>query len=695
MSIVFTPSLGDNLQLTVPSIQDTITLRFTAQLSAQLHAQLKHDRGRVQLWSDLPSLAHTSGGNWCEFDFEETIVDDSPNRNVVKMSLTASPNSLHTTTEHFLTLQVAIPTAIRSQQVQCSFTYRLVYPSGEVKWLGLFGQNGTLVLTRAHDSDPSTNTLFLLDGWKSTIGNTREYYASGSEPTPVEIARFAPMDYRVWAFGSERLLSEPKNASMLFLVPCQRDDHSMVVSPIYTVTASPGTLLDVSFTGSITHSSSQPSTVSLQTRGSSEDPTTFLKRVLDNTNIRLLAYVETHAILGSVQDQIPVQVAIIPMETRKLSNQISLDLADLACTLPSDATDFSIFSPLSLDIRFLTLPLSENGTLSFEIDSTGSDFLLSPVHSFFPTKSSTTNGFWKMTILCPHKPSIKPLRDLDILPTPPPSPRRRPIVKPSVSFAPIDTVITPLPSRVSDVGFSPRERERYLFPNDSPTLSGWMTRPNKEPPRESIYSLIKYLCATFGVFVSVLYRLFGGFIPDIDSDQEETDDEADGDCVVNPDDEEGSHDDIVVVDSDPFVPSAVVSPTQSIGSTQDTSQDGDNTRQISAAQTWSDQALPKAVISSSSPEFYAEVMDEVGQITIAFTRVSLDEDVNTVFKTNPNSIAHVVELNGRVLHGAVRELAAESVGGLTPPTTFFLLNLCVVNGGLIKISPAKLDGPWQ
>lgn len=92
----------------------------------------------------------------------------------------------------------------------------------------------------------------------------------------------------------------------------------MVVSPIYTVTASPGTLLDVSFTGSITHSSSQPSTVSLQTRGSSEDPTTFLKRVLDNTNIRLLAYVETHAILGSVQDQIPVQVAIIPMEPRKL-----------------------------------------------------------------------------------------------------------------------------------------------------------------------------------------------------------------------------------------------------------------------------------------------------------------------------------------------------------------------------------------
>lgn len=166
MSIVFTPSLGDNLQLTVPSIQDTITLRFTAQLSAQLHAQLKHDRGRVQLWSDLPSLAHTSGGNWCEFDFEETIVDDSPNRNAVKMSLTASPNSLHTTTEHFLTLQVAIPTAIRSQQVQYSFTYRLVYPSGEVKWLGLFGQNGTLVLTRAHDLDPSTNTLFFcwMDG---------------------------------------------------------------------------------------------------------------------------------------------------------------------------------------------------------------------------------------------------------------------------------------------------------------------------------------------------------------------------------------------------------------------------------------------------------------------------------------------------------------------------------------------------
>ena len=461
------------------------------------------------------------------------------------------------------------------------------------------------------------------------------------------------------------------------------------------MTASPGTLLDVSFTGSITHSSSQPSTISLQTRGSSEDPTTFLKRVLDNTNIRLLAYVGTHAILGSVQDQIPVQVAIIPMEHGKLSNQISLDLSNLACTLPSDATDFSIFSPLSLGIHFLTLPLSENGTFSFEIDSTGSEFLLSPVHSFLPTKSSTTSGFWRMTILCPHKPSSQPLRSIDILPTPPPSPRRPPIVKPSVSFAPIDTVISPLPSRVSDVGFSPRERERHLFSNDSPTLSGWMARPNKEPPRESIYSLFKYLYATFSVFLSVFYHLFGGFVPDIDSDQEETEDEADEECVVNPDDEEGSHDDIVVVDSDPVVPSAVLSPPQSIGSTQDTSQDGDNTMQISAAQTSSDQALPKAVISSPSPEVYAEVMDEVGQITIAFARVSLDEDVNTIFKPNPNSIARIVELNGSVLHGTVRELAAESVGGLTPPTIFYLLNLCVVNGGLIKISPGKLDGPWQ
>lgn len=206
MSIVFTPSLGDNLQFAVPSIQDTITLRFTAQLSAQLHAQLKHDRGSVQLWSDLPSLAHTSDGNWRELDFQdETKVDDLPDRNVVKMSLTASPNPLNTTTEHFLlVLQVTIPTPIRSQQVRYSFTYRLVYPSGEVKWLGLFGQNGTLVLTGAHDSDPSTNTLSLLDGWKSTIGNTREYYASGGESTPVEIARFALTDYRVWAFGSER-----------------------------------------------------------------------------------------------------------------------------------------------------------------------------------------------------------------------------------------------------------------------------------------------------------------------------------------------------------------------------------------------------------------------------------------------------------------------------------------------------------
>lgn len=198
MSIVFAPKLGDNLQLTVPSIQDTITLRFTAQLSAQLHTQFKLDRVRVQLWSDLPSLAHTSDGNWREFDFQdETKVDDLPLR--INMSLTASANSLHTTTKHFLVLQVAIPAP--SQQVQYSFTYRLVYPSGEVKWLGLFGQNGTLVLTQAHDSHPA---LSLLDGWKSTIGNTREYYASGSESTPVEIAKFSPTDYRVWAFGSER-----------------------------------------------------------------------------------------------------------------------------------------------------------------------------------------------------------------------------------------------------------------------------------------------------------------------------------------------------------------------------------------------------------------------------------------------------------------------------------------------------------
>jgi len=126
-----------------------------------------------------------------------------------------------------------------------------------------------------------------------------------------------------------------------------------------------------------------------------------------------------HLLLISGQEgRHPLQAVVLPviprqyMPTRIASNKLSALLHD-------DVTQYSIFSPLNLDIHFLAR--STNQEVHFITDPMGGAFILSPVYNL-------KDGQYQISVLSEYKSIRLQIEEPDLgnLPTPPPSPRLRP-----------------------------------------------------------------------------------------------------------------------------------------------------------------------------------------------------------------------------------------------------------------------------
>lgn len=200
MHILFNPPIGQTLPISVP-FQHLVQLHFTAVLSSCDHTKLKQSRAKVQLWSDILQEG-PAADEWGELDF----IDDHPDE-PVDASASRIPTMRTTVVDltngtgasldpSILSLYCTVPF---SGRLRVSFTYRIVYPSGEIRWLGQFGQNGVLVLGQ---TDPH---LVLHEAWE--VGGGASYVCNMRE-RPVEglgVARLEdPSDYVVWAIGADR-----------------------------------------------------------------------------------------------------------------------------------------------------------------------------------------------------------------------------------------------------------------------------------------------------------------------------------------------------------------------------------------------------------------------------------------------------------------------------------------------------------
>lgn len=152
MDITFNPPIGDSIQLETSFSLQTALLHFTAELPAHDHNKLIQDRARIQLWSDLPHNGQSlSDGGWGALDFmhQTQATEELSSSHKVSLGSTCLIDASEEKATLFLDVVALLP---MSRNLHFSFTYRIVYPSGDVQWLGPFGQNGSLSFERSdHD----------------------------------------------------------------------------------------------------------------------------------------------------------------------------------------------------------------------------------------------------------------------------------------------------------------------------------------------------------------------------------------------------------------------------------------------------------------------------------------------------------------------------------------------------------------
>lgn len=193
MKISFLPSLGQSSVVPVClAYANTTELCFTATLDAHDYDELHHDRAILQLWSDFPAKGR-SNGEWGELDFEEIA---PPNPTTVVSLLSAQEDTQPQT----LYLRIFVDFSDGASQ-NFSYTYRLLYPSGDVKWLGAFGDNGFITLEPVHDDDRITTVG---DAWKRE-DSSQVWDSQGKTAENVVIGELTHLDdWVLWSFGLDR-----------------------------------------------------------------------------------------------------------------------------------------------------------------------------------------------------------------------------------------------------------------------------------------------------------------------------------------------------------------------------------------------------------------------------------------------------------------------------------------------------------
>ncbi|SJL05878.1 uncharacterized protein ARMOST_09214 [Armillaria ostoyae] len=489
MDFHFTPNLGQSVHVPISYLHTTTAeLCFSAIVDSSDYEQLQRDKGKVQLWSDLPVNGRRAG-EWGESAFQESIpLEDD------ELALGLDENG----DKHVLSLVVPIPYAAHIHR-QFSFTYRIAYPSGDIKWLGSFGHNGSLVL---EETELDERIGLLGEGWSRNDEGTHVWNAGSNVTESVLIAKtFSPKHWNVRAVGTDSLLSQPQNACLLFLVPVIHGS-SILLPQTFVLSASQGTTITFTPTGDITASGS--SSVHLECFDRHDSSVAdFVHRAFafcSLTKCQLLSTSDRHAVVASPLDQYPVIADVVPLSTSILSSQISIEwtkFTPLTAEFP-----LSLFLPGISRARFYDSADQHPENIRFLVPPAGGQFVLTPLY----TLENQNSQEFQLAILQSHLlvPSSS-FRDRQILPTPPPSPFLHPIAH----LSPIESRFNASSNSISEMGISSSGRGTPDGSDSDATADGLSV--NKE---RGIMVSIKHVLAAISLFFSLLFRkLLGRSFP--------------------------------------------------------------------------------------------------------------------------------------------------------------------------------------
>jgi hypothetical protein len=199
MGIAFNPPLGKSLHLAVDASQRApVQLCFRASLDSDDELQLKGG-AKVQVWSNLPA-PERAAGEWGETTFEREEAEEGEEKgHCAAPSTTATaPDTVSGAIQARATALHAYFTVPPSVQTHFAYTYRLVYPSGMVRWLGEYGRNGQLCLDRR----VASVALSLAEGWALQPDGSRVWGGAAHGEVAAKIGE-CTMDGAIHAFGKD------------------------------------------------------------------------------------------------------------------------------------------------------------------------------------------------------------------------------------------------------------------------------------------------------------------------------------------------------------------------------------------------------------------------------------------------------------------------------------------------------------
>ena len=577
MDITFNPPIGDLIQLETSFSLQTALLHFTAELTAHDHNKLIQDRARIQLWSDLPHNGQSlSDGGWGALDltYQTQATDELSSSHQISLGSTCP---IHTSEEKVtLFLEVVAPLPM-SRNPHFSFTYRIVYPSGDIQWLGPFGQNGSLSFER---SDHDLHN-FGIHSWTFDKLRMAHVYEVKQPVDALVVARVRDVcNYCVRAMGPTRCLyllnicalthlifissfiSDLKKAALLIFVP-RSQPSSISLLPTYVFSASPGSSLTLSADGRITASGS--GTLLFQANEGNLEPLTFIRQILfhaelDSWNVLPLDAGSKAIVLATPKDKFPIRAVTISLWYSKgLIRPIYIDTTTLSNMLGS--TEFSIFSPDNMRIHLFTVDSQATPTkqmVALQSDSIGNDLVISPIYTLRDYQAATdiSTTTWKTVILSPYRVQDFSLDDSGILPTPPPSPRLKPIACLSQSHPSSDTVTfeseSSVPSLPLDTCISLQSPmngndESETLPSSNPAVNPDtdahdtfpIQKPSELPSSQGIVAMFRSLF--YSLILSVYLLLWGH--RNSDSLDDTTKDRPQLQISIGREEDEDAHDD--------------------------------------------------------------------------------------------------------------------------------------------------------
>jgi hypothetical protein len=195
MHFSLNPALGQSVHIAVPLNASTVQVHFTATLSSVDYESYVQEGLTLELWSDLAS---EQGWAAMPFVVEQGQSLPTVQNSASNFSLVHERNSETTADNtHSLSLSFSQPV---TGQTHFAYTYRLLYPSGDINWLGHAGNNGMLVL------EP---IMSFRAGWtiQSDDNGGHLWGTLGRPVDSVEIAKLNTRPaYTLWAIGKDGLV---------------------------------------------------------------------------------------------------------------------------------------------------------------------------------------------------------------------------------------------------------------------------------------------------------------------------------------------------------------------------------------------------------------------------------------------------------------------------------------------------------